>query len=62
MNKIITKEMAKPLSDKDILRMVNNKANIVLYENLIYCKHIDEILKPYGVCFILYQNRPNYGH
>ena len=58
----INKEIRKPLSDSNILKLVNGKANIMVYENLIHCKSIDEILKPCGACFLLYQNKPNFGH
>ncbi len=58
----ILKEISKLLSNKDILKLVNGKANIVLYQNLIHCNSIDEILEPYGACFLLYQNSANFGH
>ncbi len=50
------------LSDKEVLKLVNNKANLILYPNLYKYKNIDEILNPYGACIILYESKPSYGH
>lgn len=50
------------LSNYDILKLVNNKANIVLYPNIHNYKTIDEILEPYGAAFILFESKPKYGH
>lgn len=54
------KEIA--LSDKEVLRLVEGRANIVLYPELSKMKSIDEALEPYGACFILFLSKPNYGH
>lgn len=50
------------LSDKQILRLVNGNANIVLYPNLYKYKSIDQLLSPYNACFILFESRPYFGH
>ena len=42
--KVINEYKNIALSDTDLLKLVNYKANIVLYENLIYCQNIDQIL------------------
>ncbi len=55
MNNSLKKEIARPLSNTDILKLINNNAKIVLYEDLYHCNNIDELLKPYNACFILYQ-------
>lgn len=52
----------KPLSDKDILKLVKNKSNLTLYPNLYKYKNIDEVLEPNGASFILYETKPSYGH
>lgn len=50
------------LSDKQVLKLVHGKANIVLYPELIYYDNIDQILGRYGACFLLFESKPNYGH
>jgi hypothetical protein len=50
------------LSDADVLKLVGNKARIVLYPDLHKINDLDEILEPYGAAFILYEVKPSYGH
>lgn len=50
------------LSDKDVLKIVDGKANFISYDELQYVKHIDELLEPYGSCIVLYLTKPSYGH
>ncbi len=50
------------LSDKDVTRCLNNKANLVLYPDLHAYKKIDEILGPYQACVLLFESKPNFGH
>jgi hypothetical protein len=53
------------LSDKEVLRLIDRKANLILYPNLHKYKTIDEVLEPYGACIILFaaQIQPSmYGH
>lgn len=50
------------LSDKDLLRLVNNKAKILIYNELLNYKTLDQLLYPYGVIFLLYESQPNWGH
>jgi|WetSurMetagenome_2_1015567.scaffolds.fasta_scaffold00833_5 hypothetical protein len=61
MNQLI-KAQNIALSNIDIMRIVNNKANIILYPDLHKYKTIDQILGPYGATFILFEAKPNYGH
>lgn len=49
------------LSDRDILKAVRNRTNIILYSELKNVKHIDDILK-YNSCVILYEQTPGNGH
>lgn len=65
MNKIsnILKKYEKiALSDKEVLTLINGRANLILYPNLNKFKTIDEILNPYGACIILFEAKPRYGH
>lgn len=50
------------LSDKQVLKLVDGKANIVLYPDLHKYNSIDDLLVPYGACFILFEAKPYYGH
>lgn len=54
--------MDKSLSGDEVLRLVNNKANIIIYPELENYNHIDEVLEPYGCAIILYLSDVNYGH
>lgn len=59
---IINRYVDIALSDTEVLKLVGGKANIILYPELVNYKHIDEILEPYGSCFLLYETKPNFGH
>lgn len=59
---IIKRDIYEPLSNLDIEKKLNGKVNIIKYEDLIKFKNIDDILKPYGCCVILYELRHNSGH
>jgi hypothetical protein len=50
------------LSNKDILKLLDGKVNIVVYPNLYKYNSIDEVLGEYGACILLFEARPNYGH
>lgn len=50
------------LSDKEVLQLINGKANLILYPNLHKYNTIDEILEPYGACILLFEAKPKYGH
>ncbi len=50
------------LSDKDVMKLLDVRANLVLYPNLHKYRDIDELLGPYGACVILYESKKNYGH
>jgi len=51
-----------PLSDGDIMKIVNGQANVVTYPNIHKYKSIDELLAPHGACCILYETHEHYGH
>lgn len=50
------------LSDDEVLKLVDGKANLILYPDLHKYNNIDEILNPYGACILLYESKPKYGH
>jgi hypothetical protein len=51
-----------PLSNEDITRLLNGKCNIVLYPSIRNYSSLDELLRPYNACVILFQTKPSYGH
>lgn len=62
MDGIIKKYESVALSNYDILKMLDNRCNIVLYPNLHrYCS-IDQLLGPYEACVLLFESKPRYGH
>ena len=50
------------LSDKQLMHLIDNQANLILYPDLHKYNNIDKILGPYSACVILYESKPNYGH
>jgi hypothetical protein len=50
------------LSDKEVLKLIDGRANLILYSYLHKYKKIDDILNPYGACIILFESLPRYGH
>jgi hypothetical protein len=55
----------KGLSDEEVLKLVDGRANLVLYEDIANYDSVDDLLYPYGACIILYEMQVNpsiYGH
>lgn len=62
---IIKKYEEIALSDKEVLKLVNSRANLILYPDLHKYRTIDELLGKYKACIILYVSRMDpdiYGH
>lgn len=62
IKKILNDISNKPLSGIEILKMLKGRTKIIIYPKLEQYNDIDEILKPYGSCVILYLTQKNYGH
>ncbi len=62
MSKKLDKYIDIALSNKDLLELVDGKANLVLYPDLHKYKNIDQVLGKYGAAFILFCSKPRYGH
>lgn len=60
--KILKKYEDVALSDKLLLKLVNGKAKLILYPELINYDNIDEVLGEYGCCILLFEAKKNYGH
>ena len=56
------KEIAKSLDENEIMQLVDNKAKVVLYSDLYKYSNLRDLLAPHGAVFLLYQQRPEYGH
>jgi len=54
--------MDKSLSGYEILNMLDNKCNLIVYPDLQNYKDIDEVLGKYGCTVILYLTSKDYGH
>ena len=62
MKNKIERLMRKPLSDQDIMNLVDHKANFVIYPDLHKYSSIDEAMGSHGCFFLLYETAQNYGH
>lgn len=58
----IAKEKAIALSDSEVLRLVDHKAKVIIYNELKKYNTLDELLHPHGAVFLLYETRPDFGH
>jgi hypothetical protein len=50
------------LTGDQVLQLVDNKANIIKYNELANYDNLLDVLHPYGSCIILYETKMNYGH
>lgn len=50
------------LSDSDMIDLMDGKAKIVVYPDILKYNTIEELLDPYNITFILYEEKPHYGH
>lgn len=62
MDSLIKKYENVALSNYDILKILDNKCNIILYPDLHKYNTLDEILYPYDSCILLFEAQPKYGH
>ena len=52
----------KPLSDKEIVDLLDGRTVVRKYNELDRFDTIDELIAPYGNCVILLETAQNYGH
>lgn len=50
------------LSDDQLLNLIDGKAHLVLYPDLVNYSNIDEVLGENEACVLLFEAKPNYGH
>ena len=60
--KIVKILQKKSFSGKDIMNLIDGKANMITYPELSRFSHIDQVLGRHGACVILYLTKQNYGH
>lgn len=60
--KLLNELKNKALSSNDLLKLVDYKATIIRYGDLSTYRSIEDVLKPFGSVFILYETKPNFGH
>lgn len=58
----IQKLKRKPLSNKDLYRLFENKVKIMTYRDLLKYDTIEEVLRPFNICFLLFETSENFGH
>lgn len=59
---MLEQHKAIPLSNFDIEKLVDGKANIVLYRDIHKADRIEEIFQGHNACVILYESSPRSGH
>lgn len=62
MEDIINKYVDIALSDKEVLDLVHNRAELILYPDIYKYSSIDDMLGPHRAAIILFEAQPNYGH
>lgn len=62
VEKFVKTDKGIPLSSEEVMKLVGGQAEIVLYENLYKYDNIDQLLGQHGAVFLLYQQKPSYGH
>jgi len=60
--KDIKKWASRPLSTTEVMKIVNNKANVMNYRKLQKYDNIDDALGKWGAVILLYESRLNFGH
>ena len=55
-------QINKSLSGREVLDLLDHKANLVQYSDVHQIPTIDVLLGPHRKCVLLYQTSANYGH
>lgn len=62
MESKINQLIGKSLSNEEILKSLENKANLISYTDVHKYRTLDTILGKHGACVILYETKKLYGH
>lgn len=63
LRKFINENKKLPLSDKDVVDLVDKKAKVVLYENLHKYDNLNQVFGKFDAIFLMYPTSSlNYGH
>ena len=58
----LQEQKSHSLTDAEVLELVKGKAKVVTYDQLRRYDSIDQLLRPHGAVFLLYQQQKNHGH
>lgn len=59
---ILRRDMETALSGEDLMKIVENNAEVLIYNELYQFKAIEEVMGPHKAAIILYEWKPNFGH
>lgn len=62
MDKYLKQIQSYSFSDTDMMKLVDNEANLVTYPDIAKYKSLDELLGKHRACIILYLQKKDYGH
>ncbi len=62
MEKKIKRDQTRSLTNDDVLRICNNKADFYTYPEIVRFKTLDKLLGKHKAIILLYMTKPNYGH
>lgn len=62
MDQIIKQLNNYALTGRQVLEIIDNKANILTYPQLMKYDNIDDALGPHGALILMYMTTDNYGH
>ena len=58
----VKEQEEKPLSGEEVLKICDNKANLLTNRDLLKNNNIDDALGKYGALILLYESKPGFGH
>ena len=61
-NKALISKQGYSFSGDDLMNFIDNKANMLTYDELHKYKNIDDCLGKHGVLVLLFLTKPHYGH
>lgn len=62
MDKLMKQIKSYSFSDKDMMKLVDNEANLVTYPQIKKYQTLDQLLGKHRACIILYLQKKSYGH
>ena len=59
---IVRRNNPWPFSDDNLRDIVENKAHILTYRDVMRCHHLNQVLGQHKAAIILYETKPGFGH